>query len=60
LAHICAWACSKYSIDLSINLFQSLVYKVFVLLLKEREREEERTKEKTEEFPAIQKKNLLL
>jgi hypothetical protein len=33
---------------------------VFVLLLKEREREEERTKEKTEEFPAIQKKNLLL
>jgi hypothetical protein len=45
LAHICAWRCSEYSIDLSINLFQSLVYKVFVLLLKKK-REEERTKEK--------------
>jgi hypothetical protein len=55
LAHICAWGCSEYSIDLSINLFQSLVYKVFVLLLKKRERKKEQ-KKKTEEVPAIQKK----
>jgi hypothetical protein len=43
LTHICAWGCSKYSIDLRFILFQSLVYKVFVLLL---EKEKERTKEK--------------
>jgi hypothetical protein len=53
LAHICAWGCSEYSIDLSINLFQSPVYKVFVLLLKKRE--EESTKEKMEEVPATKK-----
>jgi hypothetical protein len=41
LAHICAWGCSTYSIDLRILLFQSLVYKVFVLLLKKRERKKE-------------------
>jgi hypothetical protein len=46
LAHICAWACSKYSIDLSINLFQSLVYKVFVLLLKKREKKKEQKKKR--------------
>jgi hypothetical protein len=58
LAHICAWGCSKYSIDLRIFLFQSLVYKVFVLVLK-REREKERTKKKRKEVPAV-KKILLL
>jgi hypothetical protein len=56
LAHICAWGCSKYSIDLRMLLFQSLVYKVFVLLLK-RERER-KNKEKRKEVPAVQKKVL--
>jgi hypothetical protein len=51
LAYICAWGCSKYSIDLRIILFQSLVYKVFVLLLK-KERDKERIKK---EVPAVQK-----
>jgi hypothetical protein len=59
LAHICAWGCSKYSIDLRIFLFQSLVYKVFVLVLK-RERERKNKKEKKrKEVPAV-KKILLL
>jgi hypothetical protein len=53
LAHICAWGCSTYSIDLRIILFQSLVYKVFVLLLKKKERG--RKNKKTEEVPAVQK-----
>jgi hypothetical protein len=50
LAHICAWGCSKYSIDLRIILFQSLVYKVFVLLLKK-----ERKKEQNKKVPVVQK-----
>jgi hypothetical protein len=50
LAHIFAWGCSKYSIDLRIILFQSLVYKVIVLLLKK-----EREKERTKEVPTVQK-----
>jgi hypothetical protein len=50
LAHICAWGCSKYSIDLRIILFQSLVYKVFVLLLKK-----ERKKEQKKKVPVVQK-----
>jgi hypothetical protein len=57
LAHICAWGCSKYSIDLRIILFQSLVYKVFVLLLK---KERERKNKKAKEVPVLQRKFLLL
>jgi hypothetical protein len=54
LAHICAWSLSEYSIDLSNNLFQSLVYKVFVLLLKKRERKKEE-KEKNRRIHVVQK-----
>jgi hypothetical protein len=54
LAHICAWGCSKYSIDLRIILFQNLVYKVFVFLLKKKRERKNKTK-----F-LLFKKNLLL
>jgi hypothetical protein len=54
LAHICAWSLSEYSIDLSNNLFQSLVYKVFVLLLK-KERGRKKKRKKIEEIPVVQK-----
>jgi hypothetical protein len=53
-AHICAWDSSKYSIELRILLFQSLVYKVFVLLLK---KERERKNKKKKKF-LLFKKNL--
>jgi hypothetical protein len=59
LAHICAWGYSKYSIDLRIILFQSLMYKVFVLLLK-KERERKNKRKKTKEVHVVQKKILLL
>jgi uncharacterized membrane protein len=57
LAHICAWGCSEYSIVLSINLFQSLVYKVLcVAAEKKRERKRKNKRKKMKEVPAIQKK----
>jgi hypothetical protein len=60
LAHICAYGCSKYSIDLMILLFHSLIQGLCVVTEKKRERKNKRSSCSSKKILLLKKKILLL